>query len=146
MKFQPHSDLLFSASYDNTIKCWAYDSAIDDWQCKYTIPGHKSTVWQIAFDSTGNFMASCSDDMSWAVWKVSGSTYANKGFITGHHLRCVYSIDWNKDDQIVTAGGDNRVCVFEVSRQGLEDEAEKTVPFNVVCSKDLAHTNDLNCV
>lgn len=33
VKWHPSRDLLFSASYDNTIKCWAYESADDDWLC-----------------------------------------------------------------------------------------------------------------
>jgi WD40 repeat protein len=53
IKWHPTDNLLFSASYDNTIKCWEYSEAVDDWICKYTIQGHKSTVWQMAFDPSG---------------------------------------------------------------------------------------------
>lgn len=37
VKWHPTENLLFSASYDNTIKCWAYSDAVDDWLCEYTI-------------------------------------------------------------------------------------------------------------
>ena len=45
VKWHPTENWLFSASYDNTIKCWQYSEAVDDWLCAYTIKGHTSTVW-----------------------------------------------------------------------------------------------------
>jgi WD40 repeat protein len=46
VKWHPSENLLFSASYDDTIKCWKYDEQVDDWMCAYTIGGHESTVWR----------------------------------------------------------------------------------------------------
>ena len=146
VKWHPTENLLFSSSYDNTIKCWEYSESIDDWICKYTIEGHKSTVWQMTFDKTGDFMCSCGEDMSWAVWKVSSTGYTNKGFITNTHLRPIYSIDWNEQDQIVTGGADNRICVFELSREALEDDAVKNLAYNQIACFDMAHDNDINSV
>jgi len=45
VKWHPVEDYLFSASYDNTIKCWKYDNSVDDWLCSFTMDGHLSTVW-----------------------------------------------------------------------------------------------------
>jgi len=45
VKWHPTKNLLYSASYDNTIKCWSYSDAMDDWVCEYTMNGHQSTVW-----------------------------------------------------------------------------------------------------
>lgn len=45
LKWHPNEDILFSASYDNSIKCWKYEHAADDWLCSYSIEGHLSTVW-----------------------------------------------------------------------------------------------------
>lgn len=45
IKWHPEKNLLFSASYDDTIKCWRYENSVDDWLCSYTIEGHESTVW-----------------------------------------------------------------------------------------------------
>jgi WD40 repeat protein len=45
VKWHPEKNMLFSASYDDTIKCWKYENSIDDWLCAYTIEGHESTVW-----------------------------------------------------------------------------------------------------
>lgn len=45
VKWHPVENYLFSASYDNTIKCWKYDESVDDWLCSFTMNGHLSTVW-----------------------------------------------------------------------------------------------------
>ena len=58
VKWHPHENLLFSASYDNTVKCWSYQSSLEDWVCNYTMSGHSSTVWSLDFDPSGNFLAS----------------------------------------------------------------------------------------
>ena len=44
--------LLASASYDDTIKIWREDD--DDWYCSDTLEGHRSTVWAIDFDKSGD--------------------------------------------------------------------------------------------
>lgn len=45
VKWHPYRNQLFSASYDDTIKSWAYNPEVDDWMCHYTMDGHESTVW-----------------------------------------------------------------------------------------------------
>lgn len=132
VKFHPSKDQLFSASYDNTIKCWEYSESVDDWVCIYTITGHKSTVWQLVFDPVAphNFMCSCSQDKSWAMWDISSSNYINKGFIANSHLRSVLSIDWSSRDMIATVGADNRLNFYEISRESLMDKGIKNVAYN----------------
>jgi WD40 repeat protein len=45
VKWHPSENVLFSGSYDDTIKCWKYDDGIEDWMCSYTMEAHQSTVW-----------------------------------------------------------------------------------------------------
>jgi WD40 repeat protein len=52
--------VLFSCSYDDSIKIWKLESSIDDWICTNTLKGHKSTVWQIDFSPCLKFLVSCS--------------------------------------------------------------------------------------
>ena len=54
--------MVFSASYDDTIRAWKFDEAIDDWICAYTIKGHSSTVWSIDLDASEEYLVSVSDD------------------------------------------------------------------------------------
>eukprot|EP01132_Coremiostelium_polycephalum_P007554 gene7554-9288_t len=50
--WHPTSEILASCSYDNTIKLWKdYEG---DWECLETLNGHESTVWDIAFNKTGD--------------------------------------------------------------------------------------------
>lgn len=115
MKWHPNDSLLFSASYDNTIKCWRYDDNVDDWLCTYTMEGHDSTVWQLDFDSSGEFLCSCSDDKTWSVWRmINPQNFENKGIIPGCHIRSIYSISW-AGSFVATGASDNRICIFELN-------------------------------
>ena len=94
VQWHPTQNLLFSASYDNTIKCWKFDESIDDWLCSFTMEGHLSTVWQLDFDPTGNYICSCSEDKQWSIWNINETNFVNKGIINNCHLRSIYSISW----------------------------------------------------
>lgn len=56
-----------SASYDDTVKL--YQEEEDDWVCCATLEGHESTVWSVAFDRSGERLASCSDDKTVRIWR-----------------------------------------------------------------------------
>lgn len=87
--------------------------------------GHLSTVWNFDFDPTGNFLCSSSEDRKWSIWHVLDNDFKNKGIIPNCHIRSIYSISWSKTndlDLIATGAADNRICVFEISRQSLFEE------------------------
>jgi WD40 repeat protein len=96
VKWHPSEDWLFSGSYDNLIKCWVYEESMDDWICSYTIQGHLSTVWNLDFDGSGQFLCSASEDRSWAIWEISRTAFKSKGVVAKTHLRSIYSISWLK--------------------------------------------------
>ena len=153
VKWHPTENLLFSSSYDNTIKCWVYDNSVDDWLCSFTITGHESTIWQIDFDTTGKFLAACSEDKKWSVWNIQDTrTFSNKGIFPNHHMRSIYSISWskalqNQDSELIATGSsDNRICVFEVSKKDLLENSNENVSYNTLVQKNMAHQNDINCV
>lgn len=66
VKWHPEQDVLFTCSYDDTVKIWGPDG--DDWSCMETLSGHKSTVWCLAFDPCGSRFATCSDDRTVRLW------------------------------------------------------------------------------
>merc|ERR1712048_184660 len=96
--WHPHNEWAVSVSYDNTIKLW-YDSE-DTWHLGCTMNGHKSTVWDVAFEGKGYHFVTCADDRSVCVWTSRGLTNtlsreswqfdATKSF-EDHHDGCVYS-------------------------------------------------------
>jgi len=73
VRFHPSSSKhLFSASYDDTVRLWKFDEACEDWIESYQISGvHTSTVWSLDFDPSGQFMCTCSDDLSIAFFRVT---------------------------------------------------------------------------
>mmetsp|Transcript_5463 Transcript_5463/g.9245 ORF Transcript_5463/g.9245 Transcript_5463/m.9245 type:complete len:158 (+) Transcript_5463:477-950(+) len=130
LKWNPNKDLLFSASYDNSIKCWKFEESADDWLCEYTIDGHFSTVWQIDFDPTGNYLCSCSEDKTWSIWRVDEKGFQNLGVIAGTHLRSIYCMSWSKINLpqyslVCTGGSDNRINLFQISSESLQSPASK---------------------
>lgn len=61
-------DILLSASYDDTIKCWAEDAG--EWYCAITLSNiHTSTIWSISLSTNGLNMISASADGTLAIWK-----------------------------------------------------------------------------
>ena len=115
--------------------------------------GHESTIWQIDFDKSGKFLASCSEDKKWSVWNIEDTrTFTNKGIFPNHHMRSIYSISWSKgkgdqdSELIATGASDNRICVFEMSKKDLLDTQNESVSYNTLAQKNMAHQNDINCV
>jgi cytosolic iron-sulfur protein assembly protein CIAO1 len=64
--WHPTRELLFSASYDNSVRVWG--AVDDDWECISVLSGHANTVWSLAFHPDGSLLASVSDDHSIIVW------------------------------------------------------------------------------
>jgi WD40 repeat protein len=114
IKFNSRFNMLFSCSYDDTIKAWKYDESVDDWVCAYSIEGHTSTVWSIDFDQSENHLVSTGDDKKIMIWEINESGYQQKTTLDHLHSRCIYSISWSKNsNHIATAGGDNKVYLID---------------------------------
>lgn len=159
--------LLASASYDDTIRIFQPDPATDDWSCTHILPppsskvsyhgptppsnpgetipfsqtGHTSTVWSIAFNADGCYIASCSEDCTIRIWKrnfiekeklpdintVFRIGAADKerwdcvALLQGHFERAIYSIDWDastaSEDSlgwIAATGSEGKLVVFDI--------------------------------
>ena len=59
---------MVSSSEDATIKVWDYETG----DFERTLKGHTDTVQDLAFDHTGNFLASCSADLTIRLWDFKG--------------------------------------------------------------------------
>ena len=64
--FSPNGKILATASFDNTIKLWAYPSGKE----LRTLTGHKSAVYCVAFSPDGKTLASASQAFSGTVASV----------------------------------------------------------------------------
>eukprot|EP00397_Hematodinium_sp_SG-2012_P041398 GEMP01045583.1.p1 GENE.GEMP01045583.1~~GEMP01045583.1.p1 ORF type:complete len:351 (+),score=46.65 GEMP01045583.1:34-1053(+) len=145
-----HADMLFSCSYDNSIKVWCRQG--DDFECLHTIRDHDSTVWTLCFDPSGSdSFVTCSADKTIRLWRRRSAMSIRLWFVAQHlrpsggtgpwvvekvianeHARPVYSVSWH-GDLIATACGDNQLRIFNTKD-------------NWSCSTIPAHTSDLNHV
>ncbi|MBW0547255.1 hypothetical protein O181_086970 [Austropuccinia psidii MF-1] len=116
--WSPKEDLLCSTSYDNNIHLYAEDHSDGEFTLIHRLKGHQSTVWNASFSPCGEYLASCSDDLSIRIWhrqKISmGGVEGRDGglnggwrigrsererwtcvnVISGYHSRTIYSLDW----------------------------------------------------
>lgn len=157
--WHPLEDILVSASYDNSIKVWAEDRDTEDWGCIQTLGnpgrGHTSTVWAVSFNSLGDRMVSCSDDLTLIIWdtRTNPSSNANeKGelwrhlcTISGYHDRTIFSVHWSKSGIIASAAGDDSIRLFSESTNDGQTPGEGP-PFRMLLKKEKAHCTDVNCV
>jgi len=148
--------MLVSASYDNTIKVWNEDD--DDWYCTSTLNTHTSTVWCLAFTADGRRMASCSDDTSILIWKLktastdggaassdeSKAGWQLDGALAGHHSRCIYSVDWNKDGLLASGGADDAICIFGPTNANAAHSASNAVAPNTNLTPNANNNTNAN--
>lgn len=154
--WHPNSDILASASYDNLIKLYKEDQSECDWICTATLNSHTSTVWGLAFDVSGNRLASCSDDRTIKIWQ-SYPVGNEEGIptpdnvtvwkcvctLSGQHSRSIYDISWCKlSGLLVTSCGDDIIRVFKESSDSKKNEPS----FDLVYSAHRAHNEDVNTV
>jgi cytosolic iron-sulfur protein assembly protein CIAO1 len=128
--------------------------------------GHTSTVWDVAFSPSGDYLASCSDDTTLKIYKCSREYGEMKCSVaatcSGYHNRTIFSIDWaplppsNSDSNIcgyiASASADNRICIFAVKQAVIENGGDagnsgaSSVSCQLECRKEQAHPCDVNCV
>ncbi|WFD29754.1 Cytosolic iron-sulfur protein assembly protein [Malassezia sp. CBS 17886] len=165
------SQLLASASYDDTIKLYVDDPS-EDWFCYSTLRGHTSTVWSLSFSPCGTYLASASDDLTIRIWrrfseeecranglateaKVPGRAadrWTEVHRIEGYYNRSIYSLSWargNANDsaqrygKLAGAGADGKILVYHVG--------ESHTPFRLAVTLAAAAENahdvaDVNCL
>jgi WD40 repeat protein len=146
IKWHPTKNILFSSSYDNTIKLWMDE--LEDWNCISTLTGHDSSVWFMAFNNRGDILLSASEDKTIGIWKEIKNEDAEEDDVYKYnwklvnkiedvHERSVYSIDYSKDDKyFITGCGDNKIRIFTL---------KENFEYQIVNIID-AHDTDINCV
>lgn len=147
VQWHPNRELFASASYDDTVKIWMNNE--DDWYCSETLSGHDSTVWDVCFDTTGNYIASCSDDKSVLVWQYNKPSTGREGDVgvrswaqlqklSGDHTRTIYSVSWSPSGLLASGGADNSIHIYRF------DPSDKKLRHVLALPK--AHSADVNCV
>ncbi|CBH13411.1 hypothetical protein, conserved [Trypanosoma brucei gambiense DAL972] len=162
--------LLFSCSYDNTVKVWTESHKRDDWYCHQTLTRHDGTVWSVAvqpieqpIDSLqmeeeeregtaleySPVVCCSSDDKTVTFWSRDGNgNFRSVCTASGFAERTIYSVGWapcgsDVSPAIVACGsGDNKVTLLGVYQsRGYEE-----VHVSVVAEVPSAHEADVNTV
>jgi WD40 repeat protein len=153
-------EILLSASYDDTIKCWAEDAG--DWYCAASLSDvHSSTIWSLALSPGGGRMISGSADGSLGIFKCY--TNAEKktrfpqedqnrnglwkcvGMLTEAHSASIYCVNYAPSraghGRIASSGADNCIQIF---REAMGSTSDKPL-FSLDTSIATSH-GDVNCV
>ena len=73
--------------------------------CVATLAGHSGSVWSVAFDPTGRFVATGSNDNTAKVWRMSpdGAAATCVATLVGHS-DCVESVAFDPTGRFVATG------------------------------------------
>jgi WD40 repeat protein len=152
--WHPSEIVLFSASYDDTIKIWVDEN--DDWYCGDTLEGHVSTVWGLSLSEDGNTLTSCSDDRSVRVWKCHGVASEENAWkcefaLEDVHKFAIYSVACSKFNNVIATGGaDNAITLLlsnsSSSSSSSSKKSESDTDLQCVATISSAHDGDVNCV
>ena len=142
-------EIVLSASYDDTIKCWAEDAG--DWYCAASISGvHSSTVWSLTMSPSGGRMVSASADGSLAIYKCYSSSekrilfpddqsshalWKCVGKLPDAHSSTVFSVDYAParagHGRIASGGADNRIQIYREVMGSTSDKPMFTLDASV---------------
>ncbi|GIQ81879.1 hypothetical protein KIPB_002916, partial [Kipferlia bialata] len=107
VSFSPTSDLVASASFDNTIRLWTPTVRGDSIYRR----GHTSPIRQVAFSEQGDELVTASDDKTAKVWDVEGLKF--KYTLTGH-TNWVRAASFCPDGRLIaTASDDSTIRVWD---------------------------------
>ena len=128
-----YENVLFSASYDDTVKVWSCDEDDDEFYCVHTLTGHSSTVWALAvldtspmdddpsvpYSEPASQVLTCGSDLCLKLWEQdipAGGNSRTRGewrpssTLEKLHKFPLYSVSWNADasvqcDNVLAGGG-----------------------------------------
>ena len=156
-------EILLSASYDDTIKCWAEDAG--DWYCAATLSGvHSSTIWSLTLAPSDARLLAGSADGSLSIYKCYTRKEKERNFpdlvqqgdLTGmwkcvgklddlHPSSSVYCVHYAPakvgHGRIASSGGDNRINIL---REASKSSSDRPL-FSTEVSAVTDH-GDVNCV
>lgn len=164
-QFGDGSEILISASYDETIRIWAEEDG--DWYCAMSLSTvHTSTIWTLTVAPSATRFISGSADQSLAIYKCftpeelqqrdvklgqvgssrKKATWECVGKLPNAHSSTIYCVDYAptraSHGRIASCGADNRIQIYrEVSNSTPEQ------PLFVVDAAVTVRTGgDVNCV
>ncbi|KAI8804757.1 WD40-repeat-containing domain protein [Cladochytrium replicatum] len=104
---------IVSGSSDNTCRLWDVESG----ECRSTLHGHTSRIWDVSTDKSGRSIASASGDTTVKIWDYSQETPTCVSTLEDSSGD-VYSVRYHPSgSHVVTGGYDKVVRLYDLSRQ-----------------------------
>ncbi|KAF9361056.1 protein with putative role during mitosis [Mortierella sp. AD094] len=108
--FHPVFSLIASASEDTTIRISDYETG----EYERSLKGHTKAVQDLAFDTKGNFLVSCSNDLSIKVWDLQ-QDYKCVKTLFGHDHSVSSVAFMPSGDTIASASRDKTIKIWELA-------------------------------
>jgi WD40 repeat protein len=102
VSFSPDSQMLASASYDNTVKLWNRKGEIIR-----TLKGSTDSVARVRFNPSGKILATTSWDNQIQVWRLDDTLIKT---LEGHKDR-VTSISWSNDGKALASASEDKTAI-----------------------------------
>ena len=116
------NSILYSSSYDNTVKIWMLSEVEEDWLCIKTLTDHINTVWSISLCNDNLFTVG--EDKYFCIYNNFNLKDPQLLFcLKNTHERAIYTLDSisNKDGcLVITSGSDNNINIYQISKEKVE--------------------------
>ncbi|MDJ0580775.1 TIR domain-containing protein [Crocosphaera sp.] len=156
--FSPNSDLIASASSDNTVKLWARNgrllTTLGQPDSKTT---HQGVVTKVTFSSDGQFLVSASEDKSIKIWRkhqennyhllqtIEGCKIQNDNNNCPGHFAGVKDIVISPDNQIIaSSSADHSIKLWQNDNQGSFQISQTISGCKVDNDNCLGHSDEVN--
>ena len=132
LAFSPNSQILASASWDNTIRLWDISKSEEP----KVLKGHNDKVESVAFSPDGRLLASGSGDNTICLWDITNGQ--EFGVLKGHNNE-VWSVAYSPDGRLLASGSSDRTIRLWDVKNGREVrvlKGHKSKVWSVVFSPD----------
>ena len=110
--YSSDGSFVVSGSEDRTVKIWQPDKPN---KSVTTLKGHQAAVKAVAIDSRDRYIASVDDDGKIIIWHKVDRAWKQLQTLTGHN-NSFWSVTFNSDSKIATAGEDYKVIIWDLDR------------------------------
>eukprot|EP00045_Choanoeca_perplexa_P007157 m.63172 g.63172 ORF g.63172 m.63172 type:complete len:362 (-) comp13958_c0_seq8:215-1300(-) len=88
---------------------------------QHGVTGHGDRVWDLAWQPSGDMLASCSGDESIRIWHHNNGDWACAMSLEGPQKGTIRSVNWSRDGTyLASASFDRTACIWEKTPSGFE--------------------------